>query len=264
MWPVFKIPRDNHLSQLANSIAGGRTNVPLPLWTPPQNGNNSWQSSGPIRWGFESVTALRTYTLIVAGIAGLTAMQPLRVSAEWWSRAPADFEECADAADKLVNKETKTAALAECNAKFAGRRKAGGGYSYYDFMQDRTFDIAGPNPTPDEQKYIDQQYTVYLESQRRNNIAAELAERQQRALQEASLQSEPERGPIPVPQERPTRQAALAPPVQLAPTDARSRAKPNCAKSTSAFSCQWPKLSESINELKKLFSGPAPSKAKRS
>jgi hypothetical protein len=185
-------------------------------------------------------------------------MQPLRVSAEWWSHAPADFEDCADAAEKLVNKEDKTAALAECNAKFAGRRKLGGGYSYYDFMQDRTFDIAGPNPTPDEQKYIDQQYTVYLENQRRSNLAAELAEKQQRELQEASLKSEPERLtiPVPVPMERPVKQAALA------AVDARSRGKPNCAQPT--FSCQWPKLSESLNELKKLFSGPAPNKAKKS
>ena len=64
--------------------------------------------------------------------------------------------------------------LAECNAKFAGRRKPGGGYTYYDFMQDRTFDIAGPNPTPEEQKKIDEQYTAYLERERRNNIAAAL------------------------------------------------------------------------------------------
>ena len=202
------------------------------------------------------MTALRTYALIIAGLA---AVQPPRVSAEWWTRAPTDFEECADAADKVVNKEAKTAALAECNAKFAGRRKPGGGYSYYDFMQDRTFDIAGPNPTPEEQKFIDQQYTVYLANQRRSSTAAELAEKQQRALQEASLQSEPERGPIPVPQERPTKQAALT---AAAPTDARSRGKINCDKST--FSCQWPKLSESLNELKKLFSSPPPSKEKRS
>jgi hypothetical protein len=196
---------------------------------------------------------MRTSALIVAGIAGFAVMQPVRVSAQWWSRAPADFEECADAADKVVNKEDKTAALAECNAKFAGRRKPGGGYTYYDFMQDRTFDIAGPNPTPEEQRYIDQQYTVYLENQRRNNIAAELAEKQQRELQQASLKTEPER--IPMPLERPTKQAALS------GLEARTRGKPNCTKPT--FSCQWPKLSESINELKKLFSGPTPGKAKR-
>jgi hypothetical protein len=94
---------------------------------------------------------MRTSALLFAGTVGLIVLQPVRVSAQWWSSAPADFEECADKAEKAATKEEKTTALAECNAKFAGRRKAGGGYAYYDFMQDRTFDIAGPNPTPEEQ-----------------------------------------------------------------------------------------------------------------
>ena len=58
-------------------------------------------------------------------------------------------------------KRTKASALGECSAKFAGRRKPGGGYTYFDFMQNRHFDIAGPNPTPEEQKQIDEQYIVY-------------------------------------------------------------------------------------------------------
>jgi hypothetical protein len=161
--------------------------------------------------------------LLVCATAGFAALQPARVSAEWWSRAPADFEECADNAEKLTTKEARTDALAECNAKFAGRRKAGGGYTYYDFMQDRTFDIAGPNPTAEEQKYIDEQYALFLEKQRRKNIAAAFAaqqqqqqqeqeqEQEQEQLQPASLNGEVER--IPLPQHRPTKAqmaAALA------------------------------------------------------
>src|SRR5712672_4740447 len=108
-------------------------------------------------------------------------MTPLRTHAQWWSlRSPVDFEECADLAEKAATKEARTSELAGCNAKFAGRRKPGGGYTYFDFMQDRSFDIAGPNPTPEEQKYIDQQYTAYLDSQRRNSIAAALTAKQQR------------------------------------------------------------------------------------
>src|SRR5215468_1938282 len=118
---------------------------------------------------------MRTSALLVAGTVGLIVLQPVRVSAQWWSRAPADFEDCADVAEKAATKEEKSAALAECNAKFAGRRKPGGGYSYYDFMQDRTFDIAGPNPTTEEQKKIDEAYASYLAKQRRSNIAAEAA-----------------------------------------------------------------------------------------
>jgi len=83
----------------------------------------------------------------MAGFAGVLALHLSRASAQWWHRAPADFEDCAVAAEKAASKEEKSAALAECSAKFAGRRKPGGGYTYYDFMQDRSFDIAGPNPT---------------------------------------------------------------------------------------------------------------------
>ena len=156
---------------------------------------------------------LRQSVLLVCATAGFAALQPARVAAEWWSRAPADFEECADNAEKLTPKEARTDALAECNAKFAGRRKVSGGYTYYDFMQDRTFDIAGPNPTAEEQKYIDEQYALFLEKQRRKNIAAAFAaqqqqqqqeqEQEQEQIQQASLNSDAER--IPLPQNRPTK-----------------------------------------------------------
>ena len=179
------------------------------------------------------MTAWRSRVLLVAGIAGLIASQPVRVSAQWWSRAPADFEDCADAAEKAVTKEEKTTALAECNAKFAGRRKPGGGYTYYDFMQDRTFDIAGPNPTSQEQKYIDEQYTIYLENQKRSSIAAAFSVKQQQQeqtpVQQTSLRTETEK--VPIPRERP-------------------RALRDCARHK--FSCDWPKLSEGLNGLKKL------------
>src|SRR6516164_11651851 len=147
---------------------------------------------------------MRTSALLVAGTVGLIVLQPVRVSAQWWSRAPADFEDCADVAEKAASKEEKTSALAECNAKFAGRRKPGGGYSYYDFMQDRTFDIAGPNPTPEEQKYIDEQYTIYLENQKKSSIAAAFTAKQQqqeRRIQQTSLRTETEK--VPIPRERP-------------------------------------------------------------
>jgi hypothetical protein len=158
------------------------------------------------------VIVLRKSVLLVCATAGFAALLPARASAEWWSRAPADFEECADNAEKLPTKEARTDALAECNAKFAGRRKVSGGYTYYDFMQDRTFDIAGPNPTAEEQKYIDEQYALFLEKQRRKNIAAAFAaqqqqqqeqEQEQEQIQQASLNSDAER--IPLPQNRPTK-----------------------------------------------------------
>lgn len=197
--------------------------------------------------------ALRSSLLAIAAVAGFVVLSPVHAHAQWWRGTPIDFESCADAAEKAKSKEEKTSALAECNAKYAGRRKPGGGYTYYDFMQDRTFDIAGPNPTPEEQKHIDQQYTAYLENQRRSSIAAAFTAKQQqqqqeapRGVQQVTLRTEAEK--IPVPVASPVKQAA------------RIKAS-NCAKN--AFSCEWPRLSQSIGDLKKLF-GSTPNKAKRS
>jgi hypothetical protein len=209
--------------------------------------------------------------LLSAAIATCVVLQPLRADAQWWSRAPVDFEECADRAEKAAMREEKTSQLSECNAKFAGRRKPGGGYTYFDFMQNRSFDIAGPNPTPEEQKHIDEQYTAFLDRERRSSIAAAFTAKQQQ-LQQASVSqasvsqaslSQPSLGQpslsnekVPLPVEAPNKQAAAA-------TDLRSRTKgANCAQHT--FSCDWPRLSEGIKDLKKLFGSSSPSKAKRS
>ena len=117
--------------------------------------------------------AFRTSALLIAAIAGGLLLQPSRAPAQWWgARAPADFEECADSAEKVESKEARTAALSECNAKFAGRRKPGGGYSYFDFMQNRNFDIAGPNPTPEEQKQIDEQRRIAKIEKREMSLRA--------------------------------------------------------------------------------------------
>src|SRR6476646_2888265 len=94
-----------------------------------------------------SVILPRTSALLIAAISACAVLQPSRAHAQWWSRAPADFEECADKAEKAAAKDARAFALSECNAKFAGRRKSGAGYTYFDFMQNRSFDIAGPNPT---------------------------------------------------------------------------------------------------------------------
>lgn len=207
---------------------------------------------------------MRLPVLLVAATAGLMSLQPQRVIAQWWSHAPADFEECADIAEKSATKEEKTAALADCNAKFAGRRKPGGGYSYYDFMQDRSFDIAGPNPTPEEQKYIDRQYTLYLEKQRNDNAAAAaFMTRPQPEVQPAALRDmtqrpviEPEK--VPMPLQRPKLAAAS--------TGVRGKGEP-CAKEPGkdTFSCSFPLLSEKFGELKKLLTPtpPSPARAKK-
>jgi hypothetical protein len=193
----------------------------------------------------------RSSALLIAAIAACVVLAPSRAQAEWWSSKPADFEDCADRAEKAA-KEERAAKLSECHSKFAGRRKPGGGYTYFDFMQNRHFDIAGPNPTAEEQKQIDEQYIAYLDQERRSTIAAAFAAKQQQ-VQQAAFKSETEK--VPVPRESPVKQQAAA-------SDLRARAKATqCAKDS--FSCEWPRLSDSINDIKKLF-GASQAKAKRS
>src|SRR6266849_491622 len=62
-------------------------------------------------------------------------------------RSAQDFEECVEQVQAKSRSDDERATLmTDCYARFAGRRKPGGGYTYYDFMQDRNFDVAGPNP----------------------------------------------------------------------------------------------------------------------
>jgi hypothetical protein len=191
----------------------------------------------------------RLSALLIAATAIGGVLTPGPAYAQWWSaRGPADFEECADIAEKAA-REVKAAALVECNAKFAGRRKPGGGYTYFDFMQNRSFDIAAPNPTPEEQKHINDQYTAFLDRERQNAIAIAAAARQQQ-LQQASSQNEKIAAP----------KASARP--QPASRETRPRVKPTtCAKGS--FSCDWPRLAEGIKDLKKVLFGASSSKAKR-
>jgi hypothetical protein len=132
----------------------------------------------------------------------------------------------------------------QCDEQFAGRRKKGGGYTYYDFLQNRHFDIAGPNPTPAEQKYFDEQYTVYLDAQRRDAAAADLAEKQTQTAPPNS-QNEQVTSSITSP----------GPPLDLAPPRipiprARSsvvRSRDPCEEAS--ISCTWTKFSAGIKNF---------------
>jgi hypothetical protein len=196
--------------------------------------------------------ASRNQIVLMAAMIGCAVLSSPQARAQWWPREPADFEECADIAETAASKEARTAALSECNAKFAGRRKPGGGYAYFDFMQNRSFDIAGPNPTPEEQKQIDEQYTAYLENQRRSSIAAAFAARQQQLEQQASLKSDGEKAP-------PATGSIGKPP---AATSDFKHIKPATCPPHS-FSCEWPRLSEGIKDLKKALFGSSSSKVVR-
>lgn len=192
-------------------------------------------------------------------LAAAVALLPDRADAQWWTAGPADYEDCADRVEKsLLSGEAKASALSNCESKFAGRRKRGGGYTYYDFMQNRSFDIAGPNPTAVEQKTIDEQYAIYLNNQRRNIILAAFARKQSEAQQEAALDTD-------------FRDDAAAksvaktvPPVVLPRPRPKQRAakEPDCA--TEPLACGWAKLSTGLKDIKdSLFGTPAPAKTKR-
>lgn len=183
-------------------------------------------------------------TMVSAFALGLSGAH-----AQWWTAAPADYEECAERAHRSASKDSATL-LATCDGQFAGRRKPGGGYSYFDFMQNRSFDLAGPNPTAAEQKVIDEHYTSYLDQHRRSVIAAAFASRQ-REQQVAALQ--PEAAPV----------VALAAPRDIKPVAVakpKPRVKlPECAD---PLTCGWSKLSNGLSDIKKALFGP-PLKAKR-
>jgi hypothetical protein len=174
---------------------------------------------------FFAAVALVSLALVVIwlGISG-----PLPQSAR-------DFEECVEQVEaKAPSNDERGASMKECTTRFAGRRKAGGGYTYYDFMQNRNFDVAGPNPTAEERKHIDRAYMDFLDAQRREAVSAELAKRQNETLQ-ADLESA--RQPV-------------GPPTVLTPTNSPpatpirpiARSKSTHCEDNS-LSCSWAKFS---------------------
>jgi hypothetical protein len=148
------------------------------------------------------------------------------------TRLARDFEECIEQVQAAPSTDDERRALVtDCNARFAGRRKPGGGYSYYDFMQERNFDIEGPNPTEQERKQIDLAYIDFLDAKRREAVSAELARRQNEQLG-ADLER--------------TRQL-VGPPMVLTPAHVPlpvSRPQPKLARcEDGSLTCGWEKFS---------------------
>ena len=126
-----------------------------------------------------------------------------------------------------------------CNAKFAGRRKSGGGYTYYDFMQGRSFDIAGPNPTAEERKHIDREYIQFLDSQRLEAESQKLAKTRDEQLR-ADLEAT--RQPVGPP-------LVLTPKNLPSPTAKRSTDQSKPARcDDDSLACGWLKLSAVVRD----------------
>lgn len=186
----------------------------------------------------------RTTASLTAFFGLCIAFSPTQSRAEWWKiYAPKDYEDCATSAEQPgLSKQDKAKVLSSCDAKFAGRRKPGGGYTYYDFMQNRHFDIAGPNPTPEELKKMDQEYLGYLDDRRHEAIVAAVTEQP----------TAPELIELP--------KAILSPPKGVASVAALPTPKPRPAAASSrahkeavckgdALSCGWAKITTTVHDL---------------
>ena len=142
------------------------------------------------------------------------------------SPAARDFEECAEWTRKMFGGDERVARIMDCGARFAGRRKVGGGYAYYDLLQNRSFDIAGPNPTANEYAQIYSQYKRFLELERRE---AALAEVQQLAAAE-----------------KPQVPELLSMPVNLRRPTATAPSKSERCAIKGSLSCTWTKLASTV------------------
>ena len=140
-----------------------------------------------------------------------------------------------------------------CEVQFAGRRKPGGGYTYYDFMQNRHFDIAGPNPTAEEQKHIDEEYAAFLNDQRRNIIAAAFFRKRQEVEQaNAAIRASANAGSgrirlMPAPKTLVKHLTTLPRP--------RPKAAPHYCGNDILSACNWSRISTGVDDLKKALFG---------
>jgi hypothetical protein len=190
-----------------------------------------------------TLVVLTVAGLMALGVAGLLLLLPVRPTVE----TARDYEECvgaiaagASTQDKRpIASDAQRDSMMECSARFAGRRKPGGGYTYFDFMQDRNFDIAGPNPTAEERGLIDREYVSFLDMQRRERISAELAKKEDEELRVDLERAHQSVGrPLILTPKNPSTQALKRPP---------DRTKsPHC--DDNLFGCSWSRLFAAVKD----------------
>jgi hypothetical protein len=151
------------------------------------------------------------------------------------SHVAADYEDCMEEAQAKATSSTEYSTLiTHCGERFAGRRKAGGGYAYFDFMQNKTFDIAGPNPTESERKQIDHSYMEILGAARRETILSELMKAQAN-MEQAGIDRSRQNAGAPLP---------LTPKIPLPAK--RSVVERSKLCEDGSLSCGWSKLSAAV------------------
>ena len=159
----------------------------------------------------------------------------------WFNHTPRDYEECAEIVERApLTSNIRGSSLSECNTKFAGRRKPGGGYVYFDFMQNHSFDIAGPNPTPDELKQMDQKFLGYLAQQKAGTTGSDNQRwPSQQALDSTKLAASQAGSPQVVASTKPLRR----------PIGKKSVNRKSASCEDNSFSCNWSKLSIKVKTL---------------
>jgi hypothetical protein len=170
---------------------------------------------------------------IVAVLASLSIGTALLSYSNSRTSAQKDYEECAEEAKAKSSSSIEyNKLITHCGESFAGRRKPGGGYTYFDFMQNRIFHIAGPNPTENERKEIDRAYIEFLGRKGRDLLLSDLAKAM--ADQEQATFARKDVGPplvltpkIPLPAKRPSVERAKS-----------------CEDGS--LSCSWAKLSAAM------------------
>jgi len=174
------------------------------------------------------------------GVVAATVVVLLGITAAWIgygareSYAAKDYEDCsANAQADATSDIDYNKLLTRCSERFAGRRKSGGGYAYFDFLQNKTFDIAGPNPTDEERKRIDRSYMEFLGTQGREMFLADMAKAQANQEQVDLRRGRQGAGPL-----------ELSPKIPLpAKRPAIERSKP-C--NDGSLSCSWAKLTTTV------------------
>ena len=190
---------------------------------------------------------LRKSVMLVVLTGLCVALGAGSLRAEWWKiYSPKDFEDCSSSAQQPgVTDAAKAKIISECDAKFPGRRKVGGGYTYFDFMQNRHFDIAGPKPTPQELKRMDQEYLAFLETHPETPIEAVDAGQ---ALAAIDNQMKPLARPK---LSQPA--VAVAKPPMVTPVPAPARKKAACKDDT--LSCGLAKITAGVKNFKQAVLG---------
>jgi len=180
---------------------------------------------------------------LLIGLAVVSSL--IQVHAEWWGAyTPKDFEECSQSAGQPgLSKDAQAKIISGCDARFAGRRKTGGGYTYFDFTQNRLFDIAGPNPTQQELKRMDQEYLAYLETNRETSISVVEGSP---ALAAINNQIKP----VTYQKVTPPKATVKQP---VATTNAGVRKNAGCKND--ALSCGWAKITTAMGDLREVLLG---------